>query len=258
MDISRMDITGLRLLLYALAGLLAVTVVGLAFYLSRSARRVRRQREALVRGEFEAGLFDEEPVEGPALRLVEDQTTGRLAVEVMGKRYHRLSEIEDDGLRRRVMLAAAEMVEFTGVLGDAEPRLLPPDEAVHWREDLRRAISPSDADRTEAFLQAAAEQAGQEALAPVTLVGSLQQALRGSKPDSPEELSLVDEIDQIVQRRLSLTRGLQGRSLHLRRSDGEEIVFEFDGVEYASIDDIPNHTARLLIQDAIREWEETR
>jgi hypothetical protein len=258
MDISQMDITGLRLLLYALVGLLAVTVVGLTFYLSRSARRVRRQREALVRGEFETALFDDEPQERPALRLVEDRTTGRLAVEVMGQRYHRLSEIEDDGLRRRVMLAAAEMVEFTGVLGDVEPKLMPPEEAVHWREDLRRAIPRSDADQTAAFLQAAARQAGQEELTPVTLASSLQRALRGTKPDSPEELSLVDEIDQIVQRRLSLTRGLQGRTLHLRRSDGEQIVFEFDGVEYSSIDDIPNHTARLLIQDSIREWEETR
>jgi hypothetical protein len=226
----------------------------LAFTLSRGARR----RPAPPRDPFELEALDAEPGAEPVIRLVREPASDRLAVEVMGARYHRLSDIQDDELRRQVMLAAAEMVDFTGVLDEGEPVVLSPDQAIQWREDLRRALPRREPDATAEFLDKAARQSEQEGLAPVTLVGALQRALQGKTPDSAETLSLVEEIDQIVQRRLNVTRGLQGRTLKLRAVDAERIVYEFDGAEYGAVDDIPNHTARLLVQDSIREWEETR
>ncbi len=35
------------------------------------------------------------------------------------------------------------------------------------------------------------------------------------------------------------------------------VRFQFDGQEYQDASDIPNLTARQLIADAIKEWEET-
>jgi 1,4-alpha-glucan branching enzyme len=35
------------------------------------------------------------------------------------------------------------------------------------------------------------------------------------------------------------------------------VFFTFDGVRYDNVEDIPNTTARQLVQDAIKEWEET-
>jgi hypothetical protein len=255
MDITQMDINQLRLLLYLLLGLLAALVVGLAYYLSRTSRRGQPARTELSAGQFDLDLSQTVSADKPALQLVRDPTTGRFAVELQGQRYQRLSEIEEPGLRRQVMLAAAEMVDFTGVLGEGEPRLLPAEEAIYWREDLRRAAAASE---TASFLEKVAREADQPEIAPVTLMGALQRRLRGEGVEPTEILSLAEEIDAIVQRRLGLTRGLEGRTLHLRQGEGDRIVFEFDGAEYSSAEDIPNHTARLLVQDAIREWEETR
>jgi hypothetical protein len=67
----------------------------------------------------------------------------------------------------------------------------------------------------------------------------------------------VDDIDDIVQRRIPLIPALIGRDLHVRLGPGDSVRFVFDGRAYDSLDNVPNMTARQLIKDAIQEWEET-
>ena len=47
-----------------------------------------------------------------------------------------------------------------------------------------------------------------------------------------------------------------GRELHMRADPTGAVHFLFDGQEYQEANDIPNLTARQLIADAIKEWEE--
>lgn len=259
MDISQIDIAHLRLVLYALVGLLVVVVMGLALYLRQSAQKVQQQRRALMASQ---DFFDGVPRPRLSLHLVHDEASGELAVEAQGKRYHRLAEIDDPAVRRQVVAAAAELIQFTGVLGDAPPTPPPPLQALQWREELRQPVpvqpTAADADATAEFLRKASRLAEQPGPQRVTLLGSIERRLHGTKQDQPEALSLTQEIDKIIQRRLTMARGLQGRKLHLLQTPEGQVVFEFDGVQYPTADDIPNLTARQLVQDAIREWEETR
>jgi hypothetical protein len=66
----------------------------------------------------------------------------------------------------------------------------------------------------------------------------------------------VDEIEEIVQRRIHTMPALHGRDLHVRLGAGGSVRFAFEGVEYERLEEIPNMTAQQLVQDAIAEWDE--
>jgi hypothetical protein len=88
------------------------------------------------------------------------------------------------------------------------------------------------------------------------LASAIQHRL--TKPvDLERPRTFVDEIEAIVQRRLKLIPALQGRGLHVSAGPSGKVLFLFEGQEYASLEDIPNLTARDLVKDSIREWDET-
>ncbi|NIV33158.1 MAG: hypothetical protein GWN58_28035 [Anaerolineae bacterium] len=89
---------------------------------------------------------------------------------------------------------------------------------------------------------------------------SVASALRQRRlPKLPQEegsRSFVDEIEEIVQRRIHTMPALHGRDLHVRLGAGGSVRFAFEGVEYERLEEIPNLTAQQLVQDAIAEWDE--
>jgi hypothetical protein len=90
-----------------------------------------------------------------------------------------------------------------------------------------------------------------------SLLSSIQQRLV-PKPQPPDRTrTFVDDIEDIIQRRVRLIPALAGRDLHVRLDAAGLVRFAFQGREYESLDDLPNMTARQLIRDAIQEWEET-
>ena len=90
-----------------------------------------------------------------------------------------------------------------------------------------------------------------------TMIGAVQQRLtpKPQEPDRPR--SFIDEIEEIIQRRISLIPALVGRGLYVQSGVGGEVLFVFEGKAYEYLENLPNLTARELIQDAIREWDET-
>ena len=66
----------------------------------------------------------------------------------------------------------------------------------------------------------------------------------------------VDEIEAIVQRKIHTTPALRARDLHVRLGARGSVCFVFEGVEYESLEDMPNLTAQQLVRDAITEWDE--
>jgi hypothetical protein len=54
-----------------------------------------------------------------------------------------------------------------------------------------------------------------------------------------------------------LVPALVGRGMHVQSGPSGQVIFVFEGQEYENLEDVPNLTARQLIQDAIREWDET-
>ena len=67
----------------------------------------------------------------------------------------------------------------------------------------------------------------------------------------------MEDIEDIIQRRIQLIPALAQKQLHVEPGPGGEVRFIFEGQAYQRLDDIPNLTARDVVRDAIQEWDET-
>ena len=70
-----------------------------------------------------------------------------------------------------------------------------------------------------------------------------------------EPLPFVDEIDDLVQQRLQKRPDMAERRVRLTTGEGGALCIHVDQQTFDAVDDIPDLQVRVLIQDAIREWE---
>lgn len=276
-----LDQQQLEQLTYLFLGLVFVTAAVLVVYVALASRRPKPDRRSEQSGD-EVVIRPEHMVVGQVLALIRDEPGAALQVEAGGAKYSSLAEVKDPLIRRQIMAAAMELIQFTGVLAQKDLSPAPISRTETWREDLRQdsrtelesalgpagsvpdapdAEQPSGARRAgveEGFLNNLAEM-GQSQAQPErpTVVGAVRQRLTPKPPELEQPRTFVDEIEEIIQRRIPLVPALVGRGLHVQSGPGGTVTFVFGGQEYQKLDEIPNLTARQLIQDAIREWDET-
>jgi hypothetical protein len=271
----------LEQLFYLFLGLVFVTAAVLVVYVALASRRAKAGRRR-GRLDDQVAIRPERLVVGQVLSLVRDEPGAALRVEVDGTKYSSLAEVKDPKLRRQIMAAAMELIQFTGVLGQKDLSPAPISKTETWREDLRQesqtelvsargavdgmpeapvgeqppAGQPVEVE--EQFLGLLAEMGQSEAQSEKpTVMGAVRQSLapKSQEPDRPR--TFVDEIEEIIQRRIPLIPALVGRGMHVQSGPSGQVIFVFEGQEYEELEDVPNLTARQLIQDAIREWDET-
>jgi len=263
----------LRTILFVVVGAIVVLMTALIVYVMWSSRKkTMHDQEA---GESRSSSDRSLSTSMRPLSLVRDTEGGSLKVEIGGVRYRTLADVEDVEIKRQIVTSAMELVRFTGVLGRTVQEPVPMDKTYRWREDLRQesqdelkqirgaaadqpaaAVAPAKAAIEEQFLSMLAEMGQASPPEKPGLVSSLQRRLT---PKGIEERprTFVDNIEEILQRRLQTMPAFHSRELHMRADPTGEVRFQFDGQEYQDASDIPNLTARQLITDAIKEWEET-
>jgi len=274
---ENLDLQQLEGLLFALVIIVFLIASALIVYVVIANRRQRARIEQTLDAE-ELAPHAGRKVTGQVLALVRDEPGGALQVEVAGVRYHRLTDIEDPQIRRQVVGAAVGLIRFTGAVGEDVGGPASKERTETWREDLRegsksdlariRTIpvekdvqpqsSPAPDKVEEQFLNLLAEMG--QAPPPLErpgIVSSLQQRMVPKPAELERPRTFVDDIDEIVQRRVQLIPALTGRDLRVQLGPGDSVRFVFDGRAYENLEDVPNLTARQLIKDAIQEWEET-
>jgi len=272
-----LDLQQLEWLLYALLAAIGIILALLIGYVLLANRRQRKKITAAYEADRLAP-FAARRVSGQILSLVRSEVGAALGVEIGGVTYSSLAEIEDPQLKRQVIGAALELVQFTGALGQTAvaPDPAPLDATSSWREDLRessrieleriragasgsgnRLRSDQRTDRVEAqFLNLLAEMGQAPPPEKPSVAGALRRRRQPKKPEEEGSPGFVDEIEEIVQRRLRILPALAGRDLHVRLGDGGLVSFAFEGAEYGRLEEIPNLTAQQLVRDAIAEWDE--
>jgi membrane protein implicated in regulation of membrane protease activity len=262
----------LQTLFFALIGIIVLTLVALAVYVVVANRR---ERAKLAQTYEEAKLAPRSILQttGRFLSLAREVVGGPLEVEIGGTKYRSLADIQDPQLKRQVVAATMELIQFTGVLGGGVTAPAPLEKTHSWREDLRedsqvelqriratpgdQEVPPVPEEIEQRFLNLLAEM-GQAPPPPEkpSIASALRQRMAKS-PDLDQRRTFVDDIEAIVQRRAPLILALTGRDLHIRPGPDRTVRFVFEGQEYESLEQVPNLTARQLIQDAIQEWNET-
>lgn len=172
---------------------------------------------------------------------------GGLAIFVQGQRYRHLREIKDPQMGR-------EAIEgLKAVLAFAEGWLPTLRETPPQPDSKKPAVSAAPAVDEETFLEQLRRRDLFPSKEPSGLFGRPRR--RKSPPTLEPLLTPADEIDNLVQQRLEKRPDLARHNIHLTTGEDRSLRIHVGLQTFTAVDDVPDPEVRVLIQDAIREWE---
>lgn len=180
-------------------------------------------------------LPDSEAVE--VMRVLRDLADGSLVVEIGGRRYRSLRDIDDPQVGRRFMGNVKVLARFAQLDKYSVPEA--------WVEP------PADAAPAPPPL------ADQGWSAPPPPPSSLLQPARQADIQADlQPFSMVEQIEEMLQDRKMRNPALAHRSIHIHSTAGGGVRVEVDGRYYEGVGDVQDDEARGFLQATIREWED--
>lgn len=182
----------------------------------------------------------------PELARLMHAPDGAFVVEINGRRYRHRNEITDARAGKQLLAAVAELQKF--LRGETPP----PTTA----ETGAPFIEPPPPPPAEIKLSAR-EAAQMPIEKPSMNVFRQWQTLREREKQPAVKIkSILDEIDEILQRRIAGTP-LAARRLRVYANPSGTTVFSIDGNAYESVELLPDEAARAAMAAAIAEWEKS-
>lgn len=203
------------------------------------------------------------------MRVLRVPPMGKLVVEVGGRRFEMLSEIDHAKVEQRLLTAIGELIVFSGgyqalVDAGAAPAMAVP--AVAQPAVVETAVSPTPEPSTEQpplteeqarFL--AELEAQRDALKnqPNSRQPSVMRPAPPSTPSasSAAPVNLVAQIDAILQKHLEAVPELADRRVHLCDNPSGGLRIEVDGRYYDRPREVPDQRIQYLIKKALKDWE---
>jgi hypothetical protein len=175
------------------------------------------------------------------LRVLRDNLTGRLMLEIGGKRYASLSEVVEPEMRQALMTTLHDLEAFAGgALPPGAPAQRLPEPATTARPGSEKPAEyrPLPAPTMNPFKQMA-----------------VLRELAKNPPPPPK--SITEQIDDVLQARIIGTPMIH-RALHVRPGPRGDAIFEADGQSYSSVDELPDVEVRDVFRAAVIDWESKR
>lgn len=201
------------------------------------------------------------------MRVLRDLADGSLLVEMDGQRYRNLNHIADPQVRRRFLGNAQALAQFA--------QLSEVDGMLDWPEISPETppVSPTPVEELPATppVTPEPEAVPPPPAAPPPPIASSERpsfetesrpkrrglfGLGGSKEDEEveEPKSMAEEIEELLQYRLTLNPDLVHRSIHIRPAH-HGVMIEVDGQSFDGVGEVDDDTIRDFIQSVIQEWE---
>ncbi|MBN1120958.1 MAG: hypothetical protein JXJ17_07765 [Anaerolineae bacterium] len=180
------------------------------------------------------------------MRIMRDIADGSLFVEIDGRSYRKLDDITDPETGRRFMGNVQSLAQFAR-LGDFNV----PDDWARIPEPPQIVTAPPS---PPPFPGSKATRTAEIPDSKTPGMFSVKR-LRGEKVEIPEPVPIADQIEEILQYRLSMNPDLMHRSIHIRPGAQGMIRIEVDGISYGSVADVPDESVREFLQSVINEWE---
>jgi hypothetical protein len=190
--------------------------------------------------------------QGEVMRVFREPESGRVLVEVEGRRYERLREIEDAQIGRRVLWTIADLVRFTGGMATNPRAVRSASQGMAW-EDSAPGAGP-DRSATRSALPAAPPSADLTQSMRAFFQRGLSPAPTGSVP--AESGTFIEQIDEILQAKMLEMDVPPSYELHVSEGPGQRLKIQVGRDVYGSIDEVPNLQAQSLIRAAVDEWEQ--
>jgi hypothetical protein len=208
------------------------------------------------------------------MRVLRDEDTGAIVVEVEGRQYRQLVEIQDGRIGNRVLEAIADLIKFTGGIVRGQwaaasvTPVVPTREMPHQPQVVEPAspprsvaVEPPLSDEEEAFLQRLREGDLQVGQTPAREARpSITGFLRRRRPQAAAEEAeaggtFIDEIEAILQRMISTVPTPLGEGVHVRTGPDGGLQIQVGGRYFSRSDEVPDPAIRDLIKAAVKEWE---
>lgn len=215
-----------------------------------------------------------DPNANEVLRVMRDKLTGRVLLDINGRRYSQLSEITDSDVRRAFLLTMRDLQEFAGVslstVGAPPPAApvvpTPPSPAATLVASVAKPVSALDSDDAEAIRArlnpAPLPKQGGDAHTPLKAPSmNLFKQISVSREMSAKELtpikSVAQQIDDALQH-VILGTPFALQNLHVASKPDGGVLFEVGTNVYDSVNDIPDRALQVVFQEAIRRWEQAQ
>jgi hypothetical protein len=188
------------------------------------------------------------------MRVIRIPPRGQLVVQVGEKRFERIAEIHDEALGRFLLAAVGELVVFANGYSTLVAAGVAPPLSKGAAPTKEEPYAGSVEERQAAFI------ASLEAQRDLELVSASPEATK--KTTAPleeisEPLSIVDQINPLVQKQIDANPELQGRVVHLESEPAGGLLIRVDGQLYERPENIEDIQIRKAIAAALREWDET-
>ncbi|MCS6910471.1 MAG: hypothetical protein NZM11_07870 [Anaerolineales bacterium] len=215
-----------------------------------------------------------DPNANEVLRVLRDRLTGRVLLEINGKRYTQLSEVTESEVRRALLLTLRDLQEFAGLSAlttshtpaqfSANPPA-PAHPAAPPPAPTEMPASPAVSAEVEAVLSqlnAAPLPKTNETHTPLRLPSmnifkQMAQAREVSAREIAPIKSVAQQIDEVLQH-LILGTPFAWQNLHVASDPNGNVVFEVGTDLYRSVEEIPDRNLQVVFQEAIRRWEQER
>ncbi|NDJ34219.1 MAG: hypothetical protein GYB64_06090 [Chloroflexi bacterium] len=167
------------------------------------------------------------------MRLLRDLSDGSLVVEINGRRFTDISQMTDPQVLRRFVGNARALADFADLEGIEVPEV-PPEPA---------PVPPPPAPSAPAA--PVADDAGWQSTGSSSATSSITDG----------SLSMAQQIEVVLQRRLFNTPELSHRSIHIHEGGPGGVRIEVDGQFYQGVGDILDYEVQAFIRSVIEEWE---
>ena len=188
------------------------------------------------------------------LRVLRDNLSGRLIVEIGGKRYAKIGEIQDATIGQGFLTTLRDLSRFAGGFSTA-PAGPPTPQAPQPQAEAAPRAAPQPQPRAEpppsVQPAASAEPLRKPSMNPFKQMQVLRE-MEKNLPAAPK--SITEQIDEVLQAKIAGTP-LARRGMRVRAGVGGSAAFDLDGKAYDAVDNIPDPDARDVIRAAIKEWE---
>jgi len=191
------------------------------------------------------------------MRVLRIPPMGKLVVSFNNQRYANIDEISEANVRQLFKTAIGELITFAGgyqklVEAGVAPPLSAPQSAASAsgeNEEAERFINKLEREKAEL------KSAGPKPTP--SLLANMRRRPATNEVSANKMLSLVEQVDAILQRHLLADSELADHKIHLVQDANGGLIIDVDGKQYQRPRDIENPKIQLMIKRALKEWEAT-
>lgn len=206
------------------------------------------------------------------MRIVRIPPVGKLVVEIAGKRYFTLAEMDDPKMRQLFLAALGEMIVSAGGYqtvvdaGFAPPLAIPPSlsQLQTGRPDAPTPARPPSLEEQQAAFLTSLEQGGIPESPSADNTSSrpsfFRRRPRAKQLEEPllPTLNIAAELNAILQRHLANDPELRKQTIKIEGGSRGGVRINVNGQYYEDVAHVPDPVVRMAIKLATREWEESQ